>query len=323
MRTAAAAAAFLFLAALAFLAAPAVTAPAPPGRITATATGSSKTTLPPAPVRHPGARRPNLRNPTPSPAPCGRARLQLHAFSSRIAGGFSNPPSASYHAALFSGVRRCTGTLVSRHWLLSAAHCSLLLGDKVQIGGPSATTGSTRFVKRIVRHPSFMRDATKVANDVMLVRLDAPAPGPSVRINNSTAAFPPPGTLARASGYGRTSTAGARGPLRYADLDVISAADCSSVFGRHGLNFLAKGVTDAVHICANHDACDTGPCFGDSGGPLVVADGAERPVVVGVASYGSAECGSRHTPDVYARVGRYAGWIDAVTVGEAEFVKLG
>lgn len=252
---------------------------------------------------------------------CGRARLQLRAFSARIAGGGSNPAGASYHVALFSGVRLCTGALVAPGWVLSAAHCALLPGDKLRIGGPSATSGAARSVRTIVRHPKFLRDSTKVANDVMLVALDTPVSAASVRINSARGS-PAPGMLVRASGYGRQATKGARGPLRFADLDVVGARECAGKFARNGLNLLAKGVTDGVHLCANHDACDSGPCFGDSGGPLVASDGDGRPVLVGVASYGTAECGSRHTPDVYARISTYRAWIEKVTRGEAKFVTL-
>ena len=44
----------------------------------------------------------------------------------------------------------------------------------------------------------------------------------------------------------------------------------------------------SVQICAFHKKMDT--CGGDSGGPLTIAYEKDRSVLVGVVSYGPAEC---------------------------------
>ena len=44
----------------------------------------------------------------------------------------------------------------------------------------------------------------------------------------------------------------------------------------------------SVQICAFHKKMDT--CGGDSGGPLTIAYERDRSVLVGVVSYGPAEC---------------------------------
>ena len=51
-------------------------------------------------------------------------------------------------------------------------------------------------------------------------------------------------------------------------------------------------------ICAGHDAGTGDACNGDSGGPLFDR---ENQVLVGLTSYGDAECVSE-SPGVYARI---------------------
>lgn len=74
------------------------------------------------------------------------------------------------------------------------------------------------------------------------------------------------------------------------------------------------GITGSM-ICAEHLADGKGSCQGDSGGPLLVNtnQGWQQ---IGVVSYGVG-CANAAFPDVYARIGNFTSWINAITKGIA------
>jgi len=47
---------------------------------------------------------------------------------------------------------------------------------------------------------------------------------------------------------------------------------------------------------------------GDSGGPLIVRDG-NRPILIGIVSWGIVPCGTAGAPSVYSRVSKFNSWI--------------
>ena len=66
------------------------------------------------------------------------------------------------------------------------------------------------------------------------------------------------------------------------------------------------------NICAGGKGVKEGSCFGDSGGPLLkTKSSANQDVQIAIASWvGSRDC-SGASPDVYARVSYFAGWVDS------------
>ncbi|GLH16642.1 uncharacterized protein GBIM_20863 [Gryllus bimaculatus] len=99
--------------------------------------------------------------------------------------------------------------------------------------------------------------------------------------------------------------------LNYADLIVISNAECRKTFGL--LNVRSS------NICAlgrygrsscNVSANATAPLFGDSGGPLVdLATGRQ----IGIVSYGSSAGCESGAPNGFARVTSFTDWISEKT----------
>jgi len=243
-------------------------------------------------------------------------------FISRIVGGHSVQSAATYNAVLFSRHRRCSGSVISSIWVLSAAHCRLKVGDIVQVGTPIAGRGARRIAVSVHRHPHYYRGSRAVMCDLMLVRLNAPVGKYILPISlNSDIRTPYGGTVVRVTGYGRDSRR-ERGLLRAVDVEAVSLNACRRSFLRAGLYGLSMGLKNSHHVCANHRTCDAGVCFGDSGGPLVARNRNGVLVQIGVTSYGGPRCGSRRTPDVYVRVACFRGWIDKVTRRKVKFVKL-
>lgn len=63
-------------------------------------------------------------------------------------------------------------------------------------------------------------------------------------------------------------------------------------------------------MCAGGDrGYDT--CKGDSGGPLMKFDQSKTPnwYLVGIVSFGSAQCGLANFPGIYTRVDHFMDWI--------------
>jgi secreted trypsin-like serine protease len=66
-------------------------------------------------------------------------------------------------------------------------------------------------------------------------------------------------------------------------------------------------VRDKCQKCAGGSSGNA--CMGDSGGPLVLQVKDKMPLLVGIVSFGTFECGSFSTPSVFSDVSCYLDWI--------------
>lgn len=141
----------------------------------------------------------------------------------------------------------------------------------------------------VVDNQWLRRDRTKV-RPILLHRGPAPDEGAGVTV----------------TGWGKTRNRPGFAPsavLMQVALTVESEPHCASKLGA-STDKLNPGV-----LCAGAPARKT--CLGDSGGPVVFTGG--RPnYLVGVVSWGIADCSGDAKPGVYTRVGAYVEWIDDV-----------
>ncbi|MGL5447934.1 MAG: S1 family peptidase, partial [Rhabdaerophilum sp.] len=192
----------------------------------------------------------------------------------------------------------CTGTVVARNVVLTAAHC---VSGKKQVVVAYAENGSHVLQRVVARalHPGFSRQSS-VSVDIALIRLEGPLPSRlsplAIDRGESDHAI---GASRLIVGYGmqREGDEQSAGTLRSANMQVLPR-----LFPR----FMRLGTS------ADAELSDSAICTGDSGGPVL--DRSESPPrIVGVI-YGRERFGNAKSCGTIAQAVRLAPqrqWIDA------------
>lgn len=227
--------------------------------------------------------------------------------SNKIVGGepVTNSSEVPYMASL-DGV--CGASIIANKWLLTAAHCAGYF-TSAKIGVLKLKeTGSSHKVKRVITHPSY--DADSMTNDFALVELETSIVF-SKTISAVTLATPDfetdgdqaPGIDATVYGWGLTREGGysSSDQLNKVVIPLVSndvANEEDAYAGRIDETMLAAGYTGG-----GKDSCQ-----GDSGGPLVVFDASNKPVQIGVVSWGEG-CARANKYGIYSKISTAFGWI--------------
>ncbi|XP_037811480.1 trypsin alpha-4-like [Lucilia sericata] len=202
-----------------------------------------------------------------------------------------------------SGSHACGGSIYSSNIIVTAAHClqsvtaSIL---KVRAGSTFWSNGGV-LVKVAAFKNNENFDPYTFANDIAVIRLESSLTMSStIRPISLATVAPPTGAAATVSGWGTTSVGssynGLPAELRYVDVQIISAAVCTSAAYGYGSQI------KLTMLCASAIGKDS--CQGDSGGPLVSGG-----VLVGVVSWGYG-CAYASYPGVYADVAVLRSWVE-------------
>jgi len=202
-----------------------------------------------------------------------------------------------------AGSHSCGGSILTRNFILTAAHCvsdedenhviTPVAADRFTIRAGSNdrfSGGVLHQVAEVIIHEGY----GNFLNDVALLRLESPLIfSSSIQPIDLPSVDTPADVDVIISGWGRIKHQGdVPRYLKYNTLQSISLDRCDELIG--------WGVQS--ELCLIHEA-DNGACNGDSGGPAIYNN-----QVVGVAGFVWSACGTSY-PDGYARVHFHNEWI--------------
>jgi len=232
----------------------------------------------------------------------------------RIIGGLEAAKGQfPYQASMLAPIsptnsRVCGGSIISKTFVLTAAHCTSGLNEfrmgfgSNDFNSPQVTINSIGKIE----HPNF--NPNNFNNDISLILLSQ-----SLTFSDTIGVVSLPSRSQAGqtfenervinSGYGATADGGAISPiLNYVYLRVIGNAECRSVY--------IPGLVEDVTLCTRGgDNSRQSPCSGDSGGPLTLAD----KTLVGVTSFVSTRGCASGDPAGFVRVSLYLDWISQNT----------
>jgi len=172
------------------------------------------------------------------------------AGAGAIVGGKAGEHGAQQHTVFMtSSIQDCSGTLIARDLVLTAAHC-VANGERYTV----KTDAGSIPVAQVVMHPSFRRDlyqTYKPSPDIAIVKLAAPAPGSFRPARLATEKkFPPHGTAFVIAGFGEAVEGDRRvGTFRTAQL--VNGGTTGDIM---------------LRLHSPKHAPGSGACVGDSGG---------------------------------------------------------
>ncbi|XP_053689217.1 brachyurin-like [Sabethes cyaneus] len=237
--------------------------------------------------------------------------------SRRITNGWEAAPGQfPYQIAVLiafsDGDGLCGGSVLTRNYILTAAHCVVNAQRGVAVIGAHDRTVNEASQQRIEFSISGIRihegyTPTNTRNDVAVVRLNSvitfnervqPVRIPAAGDNRQFA-----GSIGTVSGFGRwsDSSPNTAAILRYTSNPLLTEADCLARWS-HNTN-----VIQPQNICMSGDG-GRSACHGDSGGPMTIFENGNT-VQVGIVSFGSSAGCSIGMPSVYVRITHFRQWI--------------
>ncbi|XP_048094537.1 mast cell protease 1A-like [Alosa alosa] len=241
------------------------------------------------------------------------------AVQSGIFGGrMAKPHSRPYMASLQNGGQHvCGGVLISKDFVLTAAHCLNYRPLTVVLGAHNISKKEYTHQQHIgicvyIPHPNYPEeklpntDPRTREHDIMLLKLKTNA-----QLNEAVKVLElprntekiPQGAMCEVAGWGvRVPGQGAESVLYESTVTLDDVKKCKRAWKKYFNPFQMT--------CSKSDGKD-GVCQGDSGGPLICAKGKSK-VLYGVTAYTGAPCDTPEYPEVYTRVPHFLPWIENV-----------
>lgn len=265
----------------------------------------------------------------------GKRSLVVKSFTKRkrrgiqpvIVGGVTAAPNSwPWMVAIFQEISArtpkhflCGASLISKKYVLSAAHC--FDGEKgnidpskffVVVGSHSTKDGTEYPVQKIIIHPDYkyrqyyndmsllqIRSEVELTQKVYPVCLPSESLRDKILTNNNNVTV---------TGWGDTSFGGVRSKyLQEVTVPIVPLKECNNSYSKLLSTSFPKGITN-LFICAGIKEGGKDACQGDSGGPLVSKLSDNSYVQLGISSFGYG-CAQPGFPGVYTRVSQFTKWL--------------
>jgi secreted trypsin-like serine protease len=195
---------------------------------------------------------------------------EVEASGAAIVGGQATSAYPAVGALTQSGSPFCTGTVVAKRVVVTAAHCLAgMSASRIRFAfgpngfSPQASVG----VSRAVVHPQY--DANRIKNDIGVLILSSDAPVTPVGIN----------TAMTTSWQGRS--------LVFVGYGVSNGVTQS---GGGTKRVVSIPISEVGSTQFAYEDSRRNTCFGDSGGPAFTQDASGNLLLAGVTSYGDQRC---------------------------------
>ena len=234
----------------------------------------------------------------------------------RIIGGVNTEAGRHPYFALSNEKYLCGAVLISKRFVLTAAHCvgadnDFEIGISERLSGwaslySDTDSGGVEYPwSRVVIHPSYTN--TDVDSDIAIYELESDVPDSILYMHLEKDPVMVEGTPMAVIGFGDMNPSQedveASDFLLEATVEYMPKTQCINQM-KSAWGFLFS-ITDSM-LCGYSDGGDT--CQGDSGGPLFLkGETVEDDALVGIVSWGYG-CGGS-TPGVYARISYFYDWI--------------